>query len=177
MKSIMEQGDHTIYPFSANKLNGQPFSFEQLRGKVVLVVNTASKCGHDYQLGMLEELYRTYKDRGLMIIGFPSDQFAQEPLDSSGIAEHCSINYGVSFPMMEKIKVRGKMAHPLYQFFADKKANGVLSNTPKWNFYKFLIGRDGKVIDYFWTYRKPDNKKFRMAIEKALAVSVPVVTV
>lgn len=173
----MDQGEHTIYSFTATQLNGHPFSFDALRGKVVLVVNTASKCGHDYQMGMLEEVYRTYKDRGLVIVGFPSDQFAQEPLDSAGIEEHCSINYGVTFPMMQKIKVRGKEAHPIYQFFADTKANGVVSNSPKWNFYKFLIGRDGKLMDNFWTYRKPDSKKFRQAIESALAQSVPVTSI
>lgn len=170
----MNEQDHTIYNFSGVFLNGKPMSFDMYRDKVVLVVNTASKCGHDYQLGLLEDLYKKYKDQGLVIIGFPSDQFAQEPLDSAGIAEHCQINYGVTFPMMQKTKVRGQDAHPLYHFFADKKANGAIANKPKWNFYKYLIGRDGKVIDYFWTYRKPDHPKCIRAIEKALKQPVAV---
>lgn len=170
----MSEEVQTIYPYTSTLLNGKEISFDQFRGKVILVVNTASRCGHDYQLGMLESVYKKYKDQGLVIVGFPSDQFAQEPLDSEGIAEHCSINYGVTFPMMQKIKVRGQDAHPIYRFFADKKLNGAISSKPKWNFYKYLIGRDGQVIDYFWTYRKPDNAKFIRAIERALKVTEPV---
>lgn len=170
----MATEQQTIYSITGTTLSGRNFSFDQYKGKVLLVVNTASKCGHDYQLGLLEDLYKEFKDQGFEIIGFPSDQFAQEPLEGEAIAEHCSINYGVTFPMMAKTKVRGADAHPLYKFFADKKANGKFSNRPKWNFYKYLIGRDGKVIDYFWTYRKPNNPVLRKAVQNALAFPLEV---
>lgn len=161
--------DHqTLYSLSGTLLNGRTISFEEFRGKVVLIVNTASRCGHDYQLGMLEELYRKYKNAGLEIIGFPSDQFSQEPLEGDAIHQHCSVNYGVTFPMMQKTKLHGSDAHPVYRFLADRKRNGKFGHRPKWNFYKYLIGRDGRPIDHFWTYRKPDNRQFRKAIEQAL---------
>ncbi len=164
--------DNTIYQFKYSLTNGKELTQADLNGKVILMVNTATKCGHAPQLATLEELYHTYKDKGLLILGFPSDQFAQEPLDGENISEYCSINYGVSFPMLQKTKLKGDNAHPVFKFFADEKMNGKFSSKPRWNFYKYLIGRDGKPIDYFWTYRKPDNSKIINAIEKALAKPV-----
>ncbi len=158
----------TIYGFTTKTLQGKEIALDAYRGKVLLVVNTATGCGQSPQLESLEALYRKYKDNGLVIIGFPSDSFAQEPREGEEIAEYCSVNYGVSFPMMQKVQVRGENADPVFQFFANKKANGKIARIPKWNFYKFLIGRDGKVIDAFWTYRKPTNKKIIRAIENAL---------
>jgi glutathione peroxidase len=160
--------DNTIYQFNFTTPSGKSLSTADLSGKVILIVNTATKCGHTPQLITLEKLYNKYKDQGLLIIGFPSDQFAQEPLEGEDISEFCSINYGVTFPMMQKTKLKGEDAHPIFKFFASKSKNGAISSVPRWNFYKYLIGRDGKVIDYFWTYRKPDNAKFVRAIEKAL---------
>jgi len=171
--------DNTIYQFKFITTSGKEITTAELSGKVVLIVNTATKCGHTPQLETLEALYLKYKESGLLILGVPSDQFAQEPLEGENISEYCSINYGVTFPMLQKTPVRGEHAHPVFTFFADAKKNGKIASTPKWNFYKYLIGRDGKVIDYFWTYRKPDNKKIIRAIEKALAekpvAAIPVI--
>lgn len=158
----------SIHGIQVTSLSGRTFPLSEYAGKVLLIVNTASKCGHTYQLKMLESLYQKYKDRGLVVIGFPSDQFAQEPLADNQIKEHCQVNYGVTFPMMAKSKVRGDDANPVFQFFADRTQNGRFSNRPKWNFYKYLVGRKGEAIDHFWTYRKPDNARIRKAIESAL---------
>ena len=165
--------DNTIYQFPFTTISGKNLTRETLEGKVIMVVNTATKCGFVPQLGALEKLYDKYKDQGLLIIGFPSDQFSQEPLDGENITEFCSVNYVVSFPMMQKTALKGQEAHPLFKFFASARQNGKFSSSPRWNFYKYLIGRDGKVIDYYWTYRKPDSSKIVSAIEKALS-KVPV---
>jgi len=162
--------DKTIYHFKARSSAGKEIAFDQFKDKVLLIVNTASGCGHTPQLGELEEIYQRYKNDGLQIIGFPSDQFSQEPLEGKAIDEFCAINYGVTFPIMEKCKIKGRDAHPLFNYFSTKKLNGKISSSPYWNFYKYLIGRDGKVIDYFFTYRHPNSKKITRAIEKALSV-------
>ena len=162
--------EKTIYGFTARNSAGKEIGLNQFKGKVLLIVNTASGCGHTPQLGELEEIYQRYKNDGLQIIGFPTDQFSQEPLVGKAIDEFCSVNYGVTFPIMEKGNIKGEHAHPLFQFFADKKQNGKIKSSPYWNFYKYLIGRDGKVIDYFFTYRHPTSKKIVRAIEKALSV-------
>ncbi len=162
--------EKTIYGFTARNSAGKKILFDQFKDKVLLIVNTASGCGHTPQLAELEEIYQRYKNSGLIVIGFPTDQFSQEPLEGKAIDEFCSVNYGVTFPIMEKCKIKGEHAHPIFQFFADKKQNGKISSAPYWNFYKYLIGRDGKVIDYFFTYRHPTNKKIIRAIEKALSI-------
>ncbi|MBK7567659.1 MAG: glutathione peroxidase [Bacteroidetes bacterium] len=162
--------EKTIYGFTARNSAGKEILFDQFRDKVLLIVNTASGCGHTPQLAELEEIYQRYKNSGLIILGFPTDQFSQEPLEGKAIDEFCSVNYGVTFPIMEKGNIKGEHAHPLFQFFADKKQNGKIKSSPYWNFYKYLIGRDGKVIDYFFTYRHPTNRKITRAIEKALSV-------
>jgi glutathione peroxidase len=158
----------SIHGLQATTLSGKVISMNEYAGKVLLIVNTASKCGHAYQLNLLESLYQEYKDRGLVVIGFPSDQFAQEPLSDGQIKEHCQVNYGVTFPMMAKSKVKGDSANPVFKFFSSKSLNGKFSNSPKWNFYKYLVGRNGEAIDHFWTYRKPTNARLRKAIESAL---------
>ena len=108
-----------------------------------------------------------------VVIGFPSDQFAQEPLNGEQIQEHCQVNYGVTFPMMAKSKVRGDEANAVFKFFSSKSLNGKFSKQPRWNFYKFLVGRNGEALDYFWTYRKPNNAALRKAIERALMATNP----
>ena len=138
-----------FYDFSAVKMNGETVSMSDFKGKVVIVVNTASKCGFTPQFEGLEKLYENYKDQGLEILGFPCNQFAnQDAGENSEINEFCQLNYGVTFPMFQKIKVNGKEAHPLYQFLK-KEAKGALSGTIKWNFTKFLIDREGNVIERF----------------------------
>lgn len=160
--------NQSIYQFKVTTLQGKEISLEDYKGKVILIVNTATRCGRRGQLEDLEKIYQKYKDKGFEVLGFPSNDFAQEPLNGEAIQEYCSINFGVTFPMMNKINVRGENADPLFKFFSDKNQNGVIERIPKWNFYKFLIGKNGKVLDSFWTYRKPTNKKITSAIEKAL---------
>jgi glutathione peroxidase len=136
----------TIYDFEATLINGEPKPLADYRGKVLLIVNTASKCGFTPQYEGLEQLYRTYRDQGLEVLGFPSNQFmSQEPGTEEEIQSFCSLNYGVTFPLFSKINVNGANAHPLYKYLK-KTAKGILTNDIKWNFTKFLIDRNGKVV-------------------------------
>ncbi|MCC3868876.1 glutathione peroxidase [Terrisporobacter mayombei] len=135
-----------FYDFKANKMNGQEVSMSDYKGKVVLVVNTASKCGLTPQFEGLEALYKEYKNQGLEILGFPCNQFAnQEKGSNEEIHEFCQLNYGVSFTMFEKIDVNGNNAHPLYKYLKNE-AKGLLSKEIKWNFTKFLIDSEGNVV-------------------------------
>jgi glutathione peroxidase len=156
-----------VYDFSAEKLEGGEQSLADYRGKVLLIVNTASKCGFTPQFDGLEQIYEQYKDQGFVVLGFPCNQFAsQDPASNSEIGEFCQRNYGVTFPMFAKIDVNGGDAHPLYKYLS-KQAKGILGTEAiKWNFTKFLIGRDGEVIDRFATATKP--KDLKKDIEKAL---------
>ena len=135
-----------IYDFKALNNKGLEFDFAQFEGKVLMIVNTASKCGFTPQYDGLEALYQKYKDQGLVIVGFPCDQFAhQEPGSDEQIAEFCRINHGVTFPLMKKVDVNGKDAHPIYKYLKSE-TKGLLGSSIKWNFTKFLINRDGTVI-------------------------------
>lgn len=137
---------NSIYQFSATRITGETVALENYRGKVLLIVNTASQCGFTPQYRELEALYQTYKSRGLEILGFPCNQFGQqEPGDSQTIAEFCELNFSVSFPMFEKIEVNGKHAHPLFSYLKAAAPGLLGSQSIKWNFNKFLVGRDGKV--------------------------------
>ncbi len=157
----------SVYDYSAKTLDGQDVSLADYRGQVLLIVNTASKCGFTPQYEGLEALYRDYKDRGLTILGFPCNQFgAQEPGNAEEIASFCSLTYDVTFPMLAKIDVNGPSAHPLYAFLK-KEQKGVLgSKAIKWNFTKFLIGRDGEVVERFAPTTKPEDLK--VAVEALL---------
>ena len=136
----------TLYDFSASTLAGQEQALSDYRGKVVLVVNTASKCGLTPQFTGLEKLYQDHRADGLVVLGFPCDQFAHQEYDSADeIAEFCQVNYGVTFPMFAKINVNGKDAHPLYSWLRTE-AGGLLGDAIKWNFTKFLIDREGNVV-------------------------------
>ena len=150
----------TAYDFSATTLDGKPASLRDYAGKVLLVVNTASKCGFTPQYEGLEALYKQYRDRGLAVLGFPCNQFgAQEPGTAAEIGSFCEKNYGVSFPMFEKIDVNGDGAHPLYRWLKSS-AKGVLgSEGIKWNFTKFLVDRQGNVVDRFAPTTKPEDLK------------------
>lgn len=147
-----------IYQFKAARLNGQEQALAEYEGKVMVIVNTASKCGFTPQYEGLEKVYQQYKDKGLVVLGFPCNQFgAQEPGGKEDIQEFCQLNYGVSFPMFDKIDVNGNDTHPLYEYLK-KQATGVLgSESIKWNFTKFLVDRDGKVIDRFAPTTKPED--------------------
>lgn len=148
---------NTIYEFNAVTLQGKTVSMDTYKGKTVLVVNTASKCGLSPQFKGLEELYQKYKEKGLVILGFPCNQFAnQEPGDASSISETCSLNYGVTFQMFSKIDVNGPDAHPLYKFLK-KKLPGFLSDNIKWNFTKFLIDSSGNPVKRFGPTDTPEK--------------------
>ncbi len=138
--------DQTIYQFKVKDIKGNTFDFENLRGKKIMIVNTASKCGLTGQYKGLQMLYDRYKDSGFVIVGFPANDFLwQEPGSDKEIAAFCEKNYGVTFPMMSKITVKGSEMHPLYQFLTQVRKNGVKSSTVSWNFQKYLIGQDGKL--------------------------------
>jgi glutathione peroxidase len=140
----------SIYDFSAETLDGKPAPLSAYKDKVVLIVNTASKCGFTPQYAGLEALYRKYRDRGLVVLGFPCNQFgAQEPGDAAEIATFCSLTYDVDFPMMGKIDVNGPAAHPLYAYLKHAKKGLLGSEGIKWNFTKFLVDRKGEVVARF----------------------------
>lgn len=155
-----------FYKFKANSLQGKEVSMENFKDKVVVVVNTASKCGFTPQYEGLENLYKDYKDKGLVILGFPCNQFGkQEPGTEKDIAEGCLINYGVSFPMFSKVDVNGKDAHPIFDYLRNN-LKGTFGNNVKWNFTKFVIDRDGKPVKRFAPITKPED--MRSEIEKLL---------
>ena len=158
----------TVYDFSANNIQGKSVKLNKFKGKAMLIVNTASACGFTPQLGGLEELHKSYGGKGLVVLGFPCNQFgAQDSGSNDEIAGFCQLNYGVSFPMMEKIDVNGAGAHPLFQWLTTE-APGLLGSTAiKWNFTKFLVGKDGSVVKRY----APTDTPASMArdIEAALA--------
>ncbi len=155
-----------LYDFTATDISGKEVDLSTFEGKAVLVVNTASKCGFTPQYEGLEELYQAYAEEGLVVLGFPCDQFGhQEPGDEDEIQEFCQVNYGVSFPMFSKVEVNGDDAHPLYRWLKAEKG-GALGAKIKWNFTKFLVGRDGVPIRRYASTTKPE--KIKGDIEKAL---------
>jgi len=158
----------SVYDFEARQIDGKPVSLAGFKGKVLLIVNTASQCGFTPQFAGLEALYEKYSAKGLLVLGFPSNQFgAQDPGTNEEIGAFCTKNYGVSFPMMEKIEVNGSGATPLYKWLV-KEAPGFLGSTAiKWNFTKFLIGRDGQVIRRYAPIDRPES--ITRDIEAALA--------
>ncbi|MBP6898715.1 MAG: glutathione peroxidase [Burkholderiaceae bacterium] len=159
---------HTIADFQAQDITGQTRQLSDLAGQVVLVVNTASACGFTPQFAGLEQLWQSYKDRGLAIIGFPSNEFGgQDPGSNDQIASFCQLNYGVSFPMMAKTEVNGAGAHPLFQWLKSEAPGLLGTQAIKWNFTKFLVGRDGRVIKRYAPQDKPAD--LAADIEKALA--------
>ena len=157
---------NTIYDYKVEDINGDEFDFADLKGKKILIVNTASKCGFTPQFEGLEEIYQKYKDQNFVIVGFPSNDFGQQdPGSNEEIAEFCKINYGVSFPMMSKISVKGDSIAPIYEFLTQKELNGKKNSSVKWNFQKYLINEDGTFHDYFYSITKPDSKKITKWIE------------
>ncbi len=154
------------YDFSFETLQGKPYPLKDLEGRPLVVVNTASKCGFTPQYKGLEALWRDFKGSGLVVIGVPSNDFgAQEPGDAAEIASFCELNYGVDFPMMAKVHVKGADAHPFFKWAA--KEGGFLA-APKWNFFKYLVGKDGALADWFSSITGPDSGKFKAAVGKIL---------
>ena len=162
--------DKTVYDFTLNSIDGQPAPLAAYKGKVVLLVNVASRCGFTPQYTALESTYEKYKDRGLVIVGIPANNFgAQEPGTNQEIKTFCSSKFHVTFPMMAKVSVKGEDITPLYQFLTDKAMNPQTGGEIQWNCTKFLIGPDGRVITRFEPEVTPDSPQVTSAIEKALA--------
>jgi glutathione peroxidase len=158
----------TVYEFSATTIDGKPRSLSDYRGKVLLVVNTASKCGFTPQYKGLEAIYRQFNERGFAVLGFPCNQFGeQEPGEDATIAEFCERNFGVSFPLFAKVDVNGADAHPLFKHLTSEKKGLLGSTAIKWNFTKFLIGKDGRVIERYAPTTAPED--LIKDVEKALA--------
>jgi glutathione peroxidase len=157
----------SIYEFKVEDLSGNTFDFASLKGKKILIVNTASKCGYTPQYEQLEAVYNKYKNKNLVIIGFPANNFMwQEPGTNAEIATFCKSKYGVTFPMMAKISVKGKDMHPIYQFLTQKKLNGVLDSKVEWNFQKYLINEKGQLEQVYMSGVKPNDEKIINWIEK-----------
>jgi glutathione peroxidase-family protein len=159
----------TIHGFSLRESNGDEFPLDQLKGKVVLIVNVASKCGFTGQYEGLQALYQQYKDKGLVILGIPSNDFGgQEPGTNQTIAEFCAINYNVSFPIMEKSSVKGDKMIPLYKFLTSQSQHPKTGGAISWNFNKFLVDRDGFVVRRYSSFTKPRSKKIINDIDQLL---------
>ena len=150
----------SIYDYSANTIGGKEVSLEAYKDKVILIVNTASKCGFTPQFEGLENLYKELHEQGLEVLGFPCNQFgSQEPGNSSEIEEFCQVNYGVSFLITEKIDVKGTNQHPLYSWLTSKDLNDKKSSKVRWNFQKYLVDDKGKLVDYYLSITKPTSSK------------------
>ncbi len=159
---------HTVYDFEAQKIDGSPVALSQYKGHVMVIVNTASACGFTPQFAGLEALHKTYTDQGLVVLGFPCNQFgSQDKGSNKEIAEFCQLNYGVSFPMMAKIEVNGAHANPLYQWLCAEAPGLLGTKAIKWNFTKFLVGKDGQVIKRYAPTDAPAS--LAKDIEAALA--------
>ncbi len=158
----------SVYDFDAVSIDGKPASLSTQKGKVLLIVNTASACGFTPQFAGLEKLWETYHDRGLVVVGFPSNEFGgQDPGSDGEIASFCQVNYGVSFPMMGKVQVNGPQAHPLWKWLTEQAPGLLGTKGIKWNFTKFLVGRDGQVIKRYAPNDTPES--ITKDIEAALA--------
>lgn len=158
--------EKTAYDFDFQSLKGKPLPLAEFAGRPLLIVNTASKCGFTPQYKELEAIWQKYRDDGLVVLGVPSNDFAnQEPSGAAEIANFCETNFGVDFPLTEKVRVKGANAHPLFRWLA--REGGFLSR-PRWNFYKYVIGKDGKLVDWFASTTTPGSAKMQRAIEKAV---------
>jgi glutathione peroxidase len=158
---------NSIYDFSVKDIDGNEYDLKQLEGKKLMIINVASKCGFTPQYQALEKLYETYKEKNFIVIAFPANNFKeQEPGTNDEIKEFCSLNYGVSFPLMAKISVKGDDIHPLYKWLTNKDLNGTSNSNVKWNFQKYLIGTNGKIEHVINPWVEPDNKKIIKWIEK-----------
>ena len=150
----------SIYQFEAEDINGKLIPISSFKGKKIMIVNTASKCGLTPQYKELEELYEKYKEKNFIIIGFPANNFMrQEPGDNKQIAQFCSATYGITFPMMAKISVKGKDMHPIYKFLTNKELNGKISSSVKWNFQKYLIDENGILVKVISPQTSPLDKE------------------
>ncbi len=160
----------TIYDFHGLQFKGEKKSLQDYSGKVLLIVNTASKCVFTPQFKSLEKLYQTYKDRGFEILAFPSNDFGeQEPMTGLQIETFCRIQQQVTFPVFKRVHVVGDYCDPLFKFLADKRLNGQVNVKPVWNFHKYLVNREGQVVDYFYSVTSPQAKRLTAKIEKLIS--------
>jgi glutathione peroxidase len=163
-------GEKSVYDYTLNAIDGQPAPLSAYKGKVMMLVNVASRCGFTPQYTALEAIYEKYKDRGFVIIGIPANNFgAQEPGTNQEIKTFCQSKYNVKFPMMSKVSVKGDDKAPLYQYLTDKSANPKTGGDIQWNFTKFLVGPDGQIVTRFEPAVTPDSPEVTSAIEKGLA--------
>jgi len=159
----------SIYQFCAMRPDGTVVDFNIYQNKVVLIVNTASGCGFTPQYQQLEKLYQRYKDQGLEILAFPSNDFGnQEKLSGMTLQEYCRIDQKLSFTVYDRVKVKGADAHPVFKFLGNKVLNGRVNSKPLWNFHKYLIDREGKVVDYFYSFTGPLSRRLVKKIERLL---------
>lgn len=164
---MADRDPDSIYDFTLETLQGQPLPLKQFEGRPMVIVNTASKCGFTPQYKGLQKLWDAQKDKGLVVIGVPSNDFGgQEPGNAGEIEQFCEINFGVNFPLSAKAVVKGKDAHPLFKWLS---AQGGFLSKPRWNFYKYLVGRDGRLSTWFASTTSPDAPKFQKAVERLVA--------
>ncbi|AOM76423.1 glutathione peroxidase [Pedobacter steynii] len=163
----MSDNSKSVHQFKVKLINGTEKKLSDFKNKNLLIVNIASACGFAPQLKELQELREELKNEDFEVLAFPSNDFGrQEPLEGEEIHSFCELNYGVQFPVFEKIMVRGEHAHPLFKFLADKKLNGKLTSTPRWNFHKYLVNKKGEVVDYFFPFTKPLSSKVKKKIQR-----------
>jgi glutathione peroxidase len=163
-------GSESVHNFKVHDLSGKEVQLNMYKGKVLLIVNTASECGFTPQYEDLEAVYQLYKNKGFEVLAFPSNDFGgQEPLNGNEIQQFCSVKFHTTFPIFDKIHVKGKNANPLYSFLSNKSQNGNVNIAPKWNFQKYLIDKNGHVIDYYLSTTSPTSAKVKKAIEALLA--------
>jgi glutathione peroxidase len=163
-------GSKSVHNFKVHDLSGKEVQLNMYKGKVLLIVNTASECGFTPQYEELEAIYQLYKNKGFEVLAFPSNDFGgQEPLNGNEIQQFCSVKFHTTFPIFDKIHVKGKNANPLYSFLSNKSQNGNVNIAPKWNFQKYLIDKNGHVIDYYLSTTSPTSAKVKKAIEALLA--------
>ncbi len=159
----------SIYDFTMNDIDGNPVKLESFKGKVILIVNVASKCGYTRQYKGLQKIYSKYRDKNFVILGFPANNFLwQEPGSNARIKSFCSLKYGVEFPMFSKISVKGKKQHPLYKFLTSKSTNPLFPGKIRWNFEKFLFNTEGKLVGRFHPKIKPEDKRIIELLEKEI---------
>ncbi len=159
----------SIHQFTVKNAQGEEVDLKQYEGKVLMIVNTASKCGFTPQLTAMQELYKEYKNQDFELLAFPSNDFlGQEPLSSEEAARFCILNYYAEYPIFEKTNVKGSNASELFQFLSNKELNGKISSVPRWNFHKYLIDKNGQVVDYFYTTTSPTSNRVKNKIDKLL---------
>ncbi|MHC8949545.1 glutathione peroxidase [Sphingobacterium hungaricum] len=161
---------NSIYDYESLQFNGKLLPLDTFKGKVILIVNTASQCYFTKQFKSLEKLYQTYKDQGFEILAYPSNDFGnQEPKTGLNLETFCRVNQQVTFPVFKRIHVVGDYKDPLYTYLTDKTVNGTVDSKPKWNFHKYLINKEGKVVDFYYSFTSPLSSKVKNKIEELLS--------